>query len=41
MDIFILDSYVVIFFLTSDRQGAGYMGPKLHPGVDFLDPDFL
>ena len=41
MDIFILDSYVVIFFLTSDQPEACYLGPNYTPGVDLLEHDFL
>ena len=29
------------FFLTSDQHEGGNLGTKLHPGVDFLDHDFL
>ena len=39
-DIFILDSYVVIFFLTSGQHEAGTWDPNYTPGVDFLDHDF-
>ena len=28
-------------FLTSDHTEAENLGPKLHPGVDFLDHDFI
>jgi hypothetical protein len=43
MDIFILDTGQLSrhFFLTSDQHEGEYLGPKLHPGVDFLDHDFL
>ena len=38
MDIFILDSQVVIYFLTSDRLEACYLGPKLHSTSGFFGP---
>ena len=41
MDIFILDSQVGIFFLTSNQPWAEYLGPKLHPRGRFLGPWFL
>ena len=41
MDIFILDSYVVIFFLTSGQCEAETWDPNYTPGVDFVDLDFL
>ena len=43
MEIFILYTGQLShhFFLTSDQPWAEYSGPKLQPGVDFLDHDFL
>ena len=38
MDIFILDSYVVIVFLTSGQHGGEYLGPKLHLGGGSFGP---
>ena len=35
---FILDSLVVMVFLTSDQHEGGNLGPKLHPGGGFLGP---
>ena len=41
MDIFILDSYVVILFLDKWTAWGGILGPKLHPGVEFFDHENL
>ena len=41
MDILLLDSYVVIFFLTNGQHEAGTWDPNYTLGVDFLDHDFL
>ena len=41
MAIFILDSYVIIFFLISGQHESGNWDPSYTPGVDFLDHGFL
>ena len=40
MDIFILDSKVVFFFLTIYQPEDYYLGPKLHPGAHCTEIDF-
>ena len=41
MDIFILDSYVVILFSDKWTSWGKYLGPKLCPGNGFFGPHFF
>ena len=41
MDIFILDSYVVILFADKWTSWGKYLGPKLRPGIGFFGPRFF